>query len=386
MIVLAFLSQGLGQQQETGDPLGYVLNIAFLVLIFVSMFYGQRIQAWKSQKSIESALEKLKKWNSEVKSTIIAKIQGLNPSTPKEIEEMLDEFITFVLIQPVSLDPAGIVEKFDHLVDVRDARFEEQAERMAPKAEWASQRNLENLLEVGMALDQIYRLIRHYLILGKRTKSALILMQVEMQLGIIMAIAKSYKNAGRAFAEGSPIGDALGPMVAAAFVRAVAEDPTGVEVQELAKDTISQLVKFEGRTVHVVRAKGPGGTVGKPGRVIRELVQVHAAELERIIMVDAGLKLEGDKTGSLAFGVGAAIGGIGVEKYRIEESSTTKQVPIDAIICKQSLEDAITTMKKSITESVPVIVDKVKFTIRERTSKDATVILAGIGNTIGIGV
>lgn len=103
-------------------------------------------------------------------------------------------------------------------------------------------------------------------------------------------------------------------------------------------------------------------------------------------MIDAGLKLTGEKTGSLAIGVGAAIGGIGVEKYFIEDSTTKKSIPIDALICKQSLEDAITTMKRSITQSVPHIVEKVKMAIRKRTERGTSVIVAGIGNTLGIGV
>ena len=103
-------------------------------------------------------------------------------------------------------------------------------------------------------------------------------------------------------------------------------------------------------------------------------------------MIDAGLKLSGDKTGSIVVGVGAAIGGIGVEKYYIEESSTKKLIPIDALVCRESLEDAITTMRRSITQSVPGLVEKIKMAIRKRTEKGTKVIVAGIGNTIGVGV
>ena len=143
---------------------------------------------------------------------------------------------------------------------------------------------------------------------------------------------------------------------------------------------------FEDRTIYVVRAKGPGGTVGKPGTAIKQLVNEHGDSISRIIMIDAGLKLSSDKTGSIAIGVGAAIGGIGVEKFKIEESTSKKVIPIDALICKQSLENAITTMSRPITKSVHPIVEKIKMGIRKRTEKGAKVIVAGIGNTIGIGV
>jgi hypothetical protein len=198
-------------------------------------------------------------------------------------------------------------------------------------------------------------------------------------------MGKSYYHATKAFAEGSPIGDALGPLVVGSFVRDVT-DSDDTKAKEIAKDTIVQEVIFEDRTVYVIRAKGPGGTVGKPGTAIKKLIEEHGESISRIIMIDAGLKLSGDKTGSIAIGVGAAIGGIGVEKFFIEESSSKKAIPIDALICRQSLENAITTMSRPITKSVYPIVEKIKMGIRKRTEKGAKVIVAGIGNTIGIGV
>lgn len=375
----------IGQTQT--DPLSIILNLLFFLLIFVSMFYGQRIQSWKAAKQIETGLEKLKKWNEECKEILLNKFKEVadKKETDKDLMIKLEDFMTFIAIIPVMLDPYGIIQKIDHVMDVRDFRFREEVAILAPNTDDIRRQSLENLLEAAMAVDFIYRLIRHYLILGKKSKSMILLLQISMQMSIIMAMAKSFFYASKAFAEGSPIGDALGPMVAGRFVRDVANNED-VEAQDISNDTIMQEVEFEGRTVYVVRAKGPGGTVGKPGKAIKTLVEKHGDSISRIIMIDAGLKLTGDKTGSLAIGVGAAIGGIGVEKYFIEDSATTKAIPIDAVICKQSLEDAITTMKRPITQSVPHIVEKIKMAIRKRTQTGTKVIVAGIGNTIGIGV
>ena len=49
-------------------------------------------------------------------------------------------------------------------------------------------------------------------------------------------------------------------------------------------------------------------------------------------MIDAALKMEGDKTGSVVIGVGAAIGGIGVEKYKIEQQIEVFYNPQDPSI------------------------------------------------------
>ena len=375
----------IGQTQT--DPLGIILNLLFFLLIFVSMFYGQRIQSWKAAKEIETGLEKLKKWNEECKEILLNKFKLVadKKETDKDLMIKLEDFMTFIAIIPVMLDPYGIIQKIDHVMDVRDYRFREEVAILAPNTDDITRQSLENLIEAAMAVDFIYRLIRHYLILGKKSKSMILLLQISMQMSIIMAMAKSFFYASKAFAEGSPIGDALGPMVAGRFVRDVSNNGD-VKAEDISNDTIVQEVEFEGRTVYVVRAKGPGGTVGKPGKAIKTLIEKHGDSISRIIMIDAGLKLTGDKTGSLAIGVGAAIGGIGVEKYFIEDSATNKAIPIDAVICKQSLEDAITTMKRTITQSVPHIVEKIKMAIRKRTQSGTKVIVAGIGNTIGIGV
>lgn len=375
-------------QTET-DPLGLIFNLLWFALIFVSMFYGTKLQAWRSAREIETGLEKLKKWDDECKQILLSNFRKYadKKETDKDLMLKIENFLTFVAITPVNLDPYGIIPKLDHIIDVRDERFKEEIAGLAPNVEPGTKeaQNLENVLEAAMAVDYVYRLVKHFLILGKKSKSYIILMQISMQMTMILAMGKSYYHATKAFSEGSPIGDALGPLVAGSFVRDVSNSDD-IEVIEIAKDTIYQEVAFEGRTIYVVRAEGPGGTVGKPGTAIKKLIEEHGESISRIIMIDAGLKFSGDKTGSIAIGVGAAIGGIGVEKFYIEESSSKKAIPIDAVICRQSLENAITTMSRPITKSVHPIVEKIKMGIRKRTEKGAKVIVAGIGNTIGVGV
>ncbi|MHA1821365.1 MAG: DUF1512 family protein [Promethearchaeota archaeon] len=375
------------QTTSNNDPISLILNLLFFILIFASMFYGTKIQAFKSQKAIEAALEELKKWNNETKTLTVKKIKKMADDnlTIKDIESKMEELINFIMINPVSLDPYGIIPKLDHLMDVREQTYMKEVRALANKADETQLHNIENLLEAAMAVDQIYRILLHYLLIGKKTKSYIILMQVEMQLSLISGMAKTYKLAAEAFAEGSPIGDALGPMVAASFVR-LANNNRPIEYEQIAYETILQETNFEGRKIYVIRAKGPGGTVGKPGEAIKTLIDRYGDQIKRVIMVDAGLKMEGDKTGSVVTGIGAAIGGVGVEKFKIEESSTNRKIPVDAIICRQSLEDAICTMRKPVTKSVAIILDKIKDIIRKSTQEGDSLILAGIGNTIGIGV
>ncbi|MHA1193301.1 MAG: DUF1512 family protein [Promethearchaeota archaeon] len=357
--------------QET-DPLSLVLNLLFFVMIFMSMFYGTKIQMWRSSKEVQSGLEKLKTWNDDCKQILLKvfKKYADKKEMDKDLQLKLDDFLSFITIGPVSLDPYGIIAKLDHIIDIRDDRYKEEVALLAPNVTPGSPeaQNLENIVEAAGAVDYIYRLIKHFLIMGKKSKSYILLMQISMQLNLILGMAKSYYRATKAFSEGSPIGDGLGPMVAGSFVRNVAHEDD-VKAVEIAKDTIVQEVDFEDRTIYVIRAKGPGGTVGKPGTAIKKLVEDQDNNISRIFMIDAGLKLSSDKTGSIVVGVGAA-----------------KEIPIDALICRQSLENAITVMTRPITQSVPALVEKIKMGIRRRTEKGSKIIVAGIGNTIGIGV
>jgi hypothetical protein len=53
-------------------------------------------------------------------------------------------------------------------------------------------------------------------------------------------------------------------------------------------------------------------------------------------------------------------------------------------VIKESLEDALSPMKKALVDAVPKVIERMKRAIRLRTKKGDTVIIAGIGNTMGI--
>jgi hypothetical protein len=108
-------------------------------------------------------------------------------------------------------------------------------------------------------------------------------------------------------------------------------------------------------------------------------------KIDTIIMIDAALKLEGEKTGDVAEGIGVAIGGIGVEKYQVEEVASRFNIPIYAVIVKQSVQDAITIMRKEISNAFERVTNTVYSVIEDRTSEGQSVMIIGVGNTIGVG-
>ena len=134
-----------------------------------------------------------------------------------------------------------------------------------------------------------------------------------------------------------------------------------------------------------MKAEGPGGNVGKPGEAVKSIIKKHKRKISMIVMVDAALKFEGENTGEISEGIGAAIGGIGTEKFKIEEEASRYEIPLHALIVKESIQEAITPMKKEIIESVEKAIERIRSLIKENTKKGEYVIIAGIGNSIGIG-
>jgi len=353
-----------------------LVNILFFASFFAFMFFGQQIQSRIALMQIDGAVRKLENMRNDAKGLTLKMLREIGK--PKDdptpgLNSLLEQF----LIEPVSMDPAGVVQKFDHLLDVREARFKSDVARIAPEASSAQVNNLENLVEAAWALNFMYKVVRHLYLLGKKTFSIMVIIQLQAFLPLIMMEAEAYQGATKAFAEGHPIGDGAGPLVASKLMR-------NHESRKVEKDMVAAETVLEGRRLIAMKAEGPGGNVGKPGDAIRQVLQENNGKAAMIIMVDAALKLEGEKTGEISEGIGAAIGGIGTERFKIEEEATKFGIPVFAIVVKQSIQEAVTTMKKEIAEAAEPVIERIKHLVLERTKEGELVIVAGIGNTAGI--
>lgn len=353
-----------------------LVNILFAVSFLAFMVFGQQIQSRIALMQIDGAVRKLETMRNDAKSLTVKTLREIgkpkDDPTPR-LNTLLEQF----LIEPVNMDPAGIIRKFDHLLDVREDKFKSDVARIAPEATPAQVNNLENLVEASWALNYMFKVVRHLYLLGKKTFSLFVIFQLQAFLPLIMMEAEAYLGATKAFAEGHPIGDGAGALVASKLMK-------DRETRKVPKDMVAAETILEGRRVIALKAEGPGGNVGKPGDAIRQVLEENNGKASMIIMVDAALKLEGEKTGEIGEGIGAAIGGIGTERFKIEEEATKFGIPVYAIVIKQSIQEAVTTMKKEISEAAEPVLEKIKALIVERTKEGELVIIAGIGNTAGI--
>ncbi len=195
-----------------------------------------------------------------------------------------------------------------------------------------------------------------------------------MSMPIITKMAKANARAVEAFAKGIPIGDGIGPLIASEL-----KTKEGVEI---AKGVVISREKINGRHVYVMKAKGPGAELGKIGEAVEKAIKKY--KINHIITIDAAAKLEGERTGYVAEGVGVMMGGIGVERHHIEELAVKYNIPLDGIIIKMSPEEASIPMKRAIFNARYEAIDKLKENI-STLSKDKRILVIGVGNTCGVG-
>lgn len=356
--------------QIGGDSwFSWIIWIVFMMVFF--LFYP-RIMLSQIMWKLERTARELETLSDRSKKIVVKEITS-KPS--KTVKDSVSRFFEFFLIQPIALDPYGIVRKLDHMIQNQKKRFKYFVEQIAPKLNKEKQACIQMGLAGGITVHEIAKVVRHYVELIRKTKSLQIAMILQMQLPLIERIAKAMFRGTKALAKGQPIGDGLGPFVVANLIG-------NKKVREIEDGIVMATTKMDGRTVFLLKAKGPGGRVGRPGKAVEKLIREN--KITRIITIDAAAKLEGEKTGSIAEGVGVALGGPGVERSYIEDIVVKRNIPLDSIIVKMSQEEAIEPMRKVIKDSLPDVRKSIERSM-ERTRKGDNIIITGVGNSSGIG-
>ncbi len=347
----------------------WIAWIFFLMIFF--MFYP-RLMTSQIMWKLERSAKELERMSDSSKKFLIKEV---GPST-KTLRESVDRFFEFFIIGPVSLDPFGIVRKLEHLIQDQKQRFVEFSNEILPGADSEKKACMRMGFAGGITLHEIAKIVRHYVEMVRKTKSIQIAMLLQMQLPLIERFAKAIFKGTKAMARGRPIGDSVGPLVIATMMGG---KPASKEIEE---DILALKTKMGSRTIYMLKAKGPGGRIGRPGKAVEKIV--NHERIARIITIDAAAKLEGEKTGSVAEGVGVAMGGPGVEGSFIEEIAVKKKIPLDSIAIKMSQEEAIMPMRKSVVDALPAVKDALERSLK-RTKSDSKVVLVGVGNTSGVG-
>ena len=356
-----------------GDSNPFMMLIWFLpVILFV--FYGQRIQLIITSRDIKKDMAKLEQFRNDSRNELIDYVkQKLSPNG--DPTQKLDRFFDYFTIMPVDIDPNGIIPKIHHLVRSRDDTTRKQVKSMFSEINTLEVTKVQNLMEIVTTLQLLHYVVRHLFLTANKQNNYPLILPLQMLLPFIMEQAEALKDAIPAFKKGQPIGDGIGPLV-------VGEMMLGTKKQNAEFETVYSESEIAGRKLILLKAEGPYATVGRPGEATESIVEKLKPDV--IIMIDAALKLEGEDSGSVAQGFGAAIGGIGIDRFKIEAIATKYDIPIFAIVVRQSVKEAITLMTKEISDQAENVKSQVYEMITDNSNPNQTVLVIGVGNTLGV--
>ena len=355
-----------------GDNSNPLMMLIWIIPIIIFIFYGQRIQLQVTSGEIKKSIKKLKEYKDESRKELIIYVKTNSSSDPTK---RIDTFLDYFSIMPMDMDPNGIVTKVRHIIRSREDHTREHVKSLYPQIDDIELSKVQTLLEIATSLQMIYKIINHMFLTAKKQKNFPLILPLQMLLPFIMEEAAALKEAISAFKEGQPVGDGIGPMV-------VGKMMLNTTKQTVAFQTVFSESEYKGRKLLLLKAEGPMSSVGRPGDALENIISKQ--KLDAIIMIDAALKLEGEDSATTARGFGAAIGGIGDERFQIEEIATKNKIPIFAIVIKQSIKEAISLMTKDIAKKADDVREQVFDMIAENTKEGQTILIIGVGNTLGV--
>ena len=357
-----------------GDDSNPFMMLIWMLPIILFVFYGQRIQLIITSRDIKKRMSELEQFRNDSRDELINYIkQKLSPNG--DPAQKLDRFFDYFTIMPVDIDPNGIIPKIHNLVRSREDTTRKQVKSMFTEINTLEVTKVQNLLEIVTTLQLLHRIVRHFFLTAKKQNNYPLILPLQMMLPFIMEQAEALKDAVPAFKQGQPIGDGIGPLV-------VGEMMLNTKKQKAEFETVYSESEFNDRKLILLKAEGPYATVGRPGEATESLVEKLKPNI--IIMIDAALKLEGEDTGDVVQGFGAAIGGIGTDRFKIEAIATKHDIPVFAIVVRQSVKDAITLMKKEISDQTEKVRNQVYEMITDNSNPNETVLVIGVGNTLGV--
>jgi len=358
----------------TGDSSNPLMTLIWILPIIIFVFYGQRIQLIITSGDIKKKLAKLDELRNDSRTELLGYIKKNLTCTDNTVKK-LDTFLDYFTIMPVDIDPNGIVPKIHHLVRTREDITRKQIKSLFSEIDTMDLSKVQNILEIVTTLQLLQKVVRHLFLTAKKQNNYPMILPLQMILPFIMEQAEALNDAVPAFKQGQPIGDGIGPLV-------VGEMMLNTKKQKAEFETVYSESEFNDRKLILLKAEGPYATVGRPGEATESLVEKLKPNM--IIMIDAALKLEGEDTGDIAQGFGAAIGGIGTDRFKIEAIATKHDIPIFAIVVRQSVKDAITLMKKEISDQTEKVRNQVYEMITDNSNPNETVLVIGVGNTLGV--
>jgi hypothetical protein len=364
--------------QTTYDPLWFLL---WVIIWFLLIFTLQDVQMWRYLSQVSGFLSYLGQLLNTASANVLNALEKFKRKEVQrsELESTLKRMVDFAVIEPTSLDPNGIVPKYKHILNAYVETYESEIRRLVEDG--VVVKNLATAVEALRFMNLIYKVVDHYYKIARKYKAFYLVIQLTMLLPLLKELTDTVNEAVTSFIKGVPIGDSAGPLVA---YNILSQCGSLVYYNDI-KDTVVAECIYEGRRLYVIKARGPGSTVGRLDDAVEYVFQKLGAKPKYIVSIDAALRLEGEKTGEVAEGIGMAMGGVGVEKFNIESYATKYGVPLYAFLIKMRQSEALTTMTSEIYNAVNRTTKRVLEFISSNVAPGESVLVIGVGNTVGVG-
>ncbi len=363
---------------SAGDELIYYYLAWYIVLptIYVALMsvYANKFQFVTMRGEVLGAFRELERLRDSGMSRFNAYISSAvrDEQSRARLRSLLDMFA----VLPVDLDPVGIVGKLKHLMDEYESRFKSEVSAALGSNDAVAVGRTIGYVEAAASLNLLYKIVNHFFWLANKYSSLGLMQQLYAVMPLVLKQGKAFLGFMDALDRNAPIGDGIGPMSVGLLM-------LGARKFRIAPDTSAALTRIEDRDVLLIKAEGPASNLGRLDEAVQRARLIYG-KISAIITIDAQLRLESERSGEAARGIGVAIGGLGVERFNIEELASREGIPIYAILVKESYAEAITPMTKDIAESVDRVHDLLRELIRERTPREGLVVVVGVGNTIGV--
>ncbi|WP_432703787.1 DUF1512 domain-containing protein [Methanothermobacter thermautotrophicus] len=338
-----------------------ILGMAAFIILIILLPAIVRMRIFSA---IESAIAELEDMEGDAMK-IVAEVADV------EDIRTLEDYLEFFIIPPSDIDPSGLADKYRKLLEMGDMRLRELVDRFPTAADTERRANIIMCIRVAAGMRGILKFLRHNLEIARKTGNLQILVALQMNLALIMRTARAYMDGCRAISRFLPIGDGAGPLTAGMLIEKG-------DQREYLHEMVYVKKRFMGKDVGILRPRGPGSRLGMMIKAMEEIFSRD--DFDEIIMVDAAAKLEGEKTGAVACGMGVAIGGSGVEKWFIENMALERRT--HSIIIKMSPEEAMGQMTEEVLGGCRVALEQIKGIISE--SDADSILLVGAGNSSGI--
>jgi hypothetical protein len=365
--------------QATGyDPAWFLLS---LLIWFALLFMLQDLQMWRYLSQVSGFLTYLGQLLNTASANVLSALEKVKRQevSRAELESTLKKMVDFAVIEPTALDPNGIVPKYKHILNTYVDTYEHEIGKIVNDG--VTVKNMATAVEALRYMNLIYKVVDHYYRTAKKYKAFYLVIQLTMLLPLLKELTDTVNEAVSSFIKGIPIGDSAGPLVAFNVLSRCEK----LTYHSAVKDTVVAECDYQGRRLYVIKAEGPGSTVGRLDEAVEYVFNKLNIKPKYIITVDATLRLEGERTGEVAEGIGVAMGGVGVEKFNIESYATKYGVPLYAFLIKMRQSEALTTMTSDIYNAVQHTTKRVLDFITANVPPGEPVLLIGVGNTVGVG-